>query len=64
MTSYDKIENVIRKLELKVDELEKMACRALEIEEDEGTSNALEFRAMGIRDAIYELNFLLLDIDD
>ena len=64
MTSYDKIENVIRQLELKVDELEKMACRALEIEEDEDTSNALEFRAMGIRDVINELNFLLLDIDD
>ena len=39
MTSYDKIENVIRKLELKVDELEKMACRALEIEEDEILGN-------------------------
>ena len=34
MTSYDKIENVIRKLELKVDELEKRACRALESGED------------------------------
>ena len=64
MTSYEKIENVIHQLELKVDELEKMACRALDIEEDEDMSNALEFKAMGIRDAIDELNFLLLDIDD
>lgn len=64
MTSYEKIEKVIRQLELKVDELEKMACRALDIEENEDESNALEFRAMGIRDAIDELNFLLLDIDD
>ena len=64
MTSYEKIENVIRQLELKVDELEKMACRALNIEEDEDMSNALEYKAMGIRDAIDELNFLLLDIDD
>lgn len=64
MTSYEKIENVIRQLELKVDELEKMACRALDIEEDEDMSNALEYKAMGIRDAIDELNFLLLDIDD
>lgn len=64
MTSYEKIENVIRQLELKVDELEKMACRVLNIEEDEDMSNALEFKAMGIRDAIDELNFLLLDIDD
>ena len=64
MTSYEKIENVIHQLELKVDELEKMACRALDIEEDDDTSNALEFRAIGVRDAIDELNFLLLDIDD
>ena len=35
-----------------------------DIEEDDDTSNALEFRAIGVRDAIDELNFLLLDIDD
>ena len=64
MSNYEKVKYVIRELELKAEDYESMACRTLDIEEDEDASNALEYRAMGVRDAISELEFLLVDIED
>ena len=48
-TAFD-VEKVVEQLEEHVDEYEKMACECIDDEEE--IVDILEFRAMGVRDAI------------